>query len=734
MFEAAKIEVGLIDYWRVLAKRRWVVYTMVLVVVTTVTIGSLLKQKIYTGTVRLQIESNAPNVLPFQQVTASVPDERDDFYQTQYGLIQSRHVAREVITSLRLADAPEFRVSAWTRSSEGAPEDPSIGAERVDLFLKRLKVSTVSGSRLVDVSFRSADPVLAARVANRVAETYIAFNTEARYNTSERASTSLVHQIANLQDEIDEKEKTLQGYAKEHGIIPINEKQNIMLKNVGDLSDSLTHAQAVRIEKEARYAAMREADPEAIPEVVGNTVIEDLSAKSAEVARRRVQLSEKFRPDWPEMVRVRREEEETNRRLEEERGRIHEQVLSAAAGAYRAALNEEQLLARSLEDIKHQAQAMSLMEIEYNNLRRDVANRRETLEALVRRQSEASSSVGLNEVVSSNVRIVDPAEVPRRPTSPDVWLNIIMSFVVSLLMGGFLAMLVEQVDNSVKTVEEMQEAAGVPSIGQIPILRPGGSRMFLVGPVVSDPAQEARMDLISHEESKEKISEAFRDMRTALLVSRAGGAPRTILVTSGHPGEGKTAIALNLALTLVQIGRRVLIVDGDLRRPRLHKVLGVSNKEGLSNDMSDTGPVRLRLGPTRFAGLDFFPSGPLPPNPADLLDSERLAEILREIERSGYDHVVWDSPPVLAVADAAIMAGRMDVVVVVVRAGHTPRPALAQAVRRLQAVKALILGTVLNQVDERYQSYRGGYDYRWRYGEESDSSDAAEPAARRMQL
>jgi capsular exopolysaccharide synthesis family protein len=724
MKEAQERDSHLLDYWNVLQKRRWVIYTSLTVLTITVTLGSLLMRPIYTATTRLQIEPAAPNILPFQDVMATAPDQRNDFYQTQYGLIQSRRVAREVIVSLGLDKHPDFKVKA------SLAEDLQEG-KRIDVFLEDLKVAPVRNSRLVDVSFSSHDRALAAKAANRVADTYIAFNTKAEYNTSERATTSLTHQIANLQDEIDAKEKELQAYAKDKGIFVLNEKQNIILKNLNDMSDTFARAQADRIDKEARFAALRQASPVDLPEVMDSKLIQDLTAKSAELTRRHAELTKKYKSDWPEMTRLRSQSEETDARLQAERQSIYDQVLGAAESAYQAARNKETYLARAIEDLKHQSQEFGLKEIQYNNLKAQVANKRGTLEALVRRQSETNSSAGLNDVVSGNVRIVDPAEAPARPSSPKILLNIFLSIVTGLGLGVGLAFFFEYLDKSVKTPEEMHEATGLPTIGLVPSLQTEGGRLRIIRANGREPVPVAHVELISRDDPKSKIAEAFREIRTALLVSQPGGAPRTILVASTQPGEGKTAVSLNLAITLAQMGKRVLLVDGDLRRPRLHKLLGVDNVRGLSNYLSGTGTIWPEPCGTGVPGLDVIPSGPIPPNPADLLDTERFGQLQSELEAHGYDHIIYDSPPILAVADPAIMAGRIEAVLVVVHAGVTGKDALGHAARKLAQVKAKVLGCVLNQVDLSQQGYYGYGYYRRYYGEESEKTPTPRPEDRR---
>ncbi|HKN47520.1 MAG TPA: polysaccharide biosynthesis tyrosine autokinase [Candidatus Polarisedimenticolia bacterium] len=734
MAERQEKEIHLLDYWHVVLKRRWVVYTSLAVVVSVTTLGSLLQRPIYTATTRLQIEQNTPKILPFQDVMASVPDYRNDFYQTQYGLIQSRRVAREAIDSLHLADLEEFRIGLTPPAATGTAPEEQAEARRIDRFLKKLTVTPVRNSRLVDIAFSSHDRVLAAKVANRVADTYIAFNSQAQYNTTERATTSLTHQIANLQDEIDVKEKKLQAYARDNQIVALSDKQNIALKKLNDLSDSYTRAQAERIAKEARYAALRDASPVDLPEVLDSRLIQDLATKYAELTRQQAELSQKFKADWPEMVRLRRQIEETEDRLETERKGIYEQVLGAAESAYRSAKNQEQYLKSALDEQKRLSQEANLKEIDYNNLKAEITNQRSTLEALVKRQSETSSSAGLNDLVASNVRIVDIAEVPNRPSSPKIGLNILLSLVTGLGLGIGLAFFFEYLDKSVKTPEEILQAGGIPAIGMVPALRADGIGLRVIRAEGADGARRRGpvVELISHEDGKSKISEAFREVRTALLVSQPGGPPKTILITSALPGEGKTAVAINLAITLAQIGRRVLLVDADLRRPRIHKIFQIPNVQGLSTCLSASGVAWPEPFKSPIPRLDLIPSGPMPPNPADLLDSDRFGQVQHEVQERGYDHIIFDSPPVLPVADPVIMAARVDAVALVVLAGVTSRDALAHVVRRLQQVKARTVGAILNRADLAAQPYYYGYSYkRYYYGDEekpqAPSADSPEP-------
>ncbi|MEE8112510.1 MAG: polysaccharide biosynthesis tyrosine autokinase, partial [Acidobacteriota bacterium] len=578
-----------------------------------------------------------------------------------------------------------------------------------------LKVVAVRNSRLVDISFSAASRDLSFQIANRVAEAYIAFNSEAEYNTTERATTSLAYQIANLQEGIDRKEQDLQKYAQENGIIALSEKQNITLKNLNEQNDGYVRSRAERIEREALYAALLESTPQDLQEVRKSQIIQELEAKLTDLQRREAQLSEKFKKEWPDMVRLQREIGETQEQLVSRRQGIYQQVLGEAESAFRAARKEEEYLKIDLEDQTKEFQKFSLKEIQYNNLKAEVGNRRKTLEALVIRQSETASSVGLKDLAVSNVRIVDPAEVPSKPSSPNIPMNILLSLVCGLVLGVGLAFFFEYLDKTVKSPEEVHQSTGVPCIGLVPSFRGNGARLRVVKGIEAENGKSP-VELISHENPQSNISEAFREIRTALLLSRPGGPPRTILIGSGHPGEGKTMVALNLAITLSQIGRRVLLVDTDLRKPQLHKILQISNQRGLSNCLGGLGDIDIQPHRTRIPGLELVPSGPIPPNPADLLDSERLLQVQKQFGKGGYDHIIYDSPPILAVADPAILGGHVEGVVLVAHAGVTGREALHHAAKKLRQVNAPLLGAILNRVDLSMQAYYG-YSYKGYYSE-----------------
>ncbi len=722
-------QVHLLDYWQVLIKRRWVIYSCLLLVTGLVTLGSFLVRPLYTATVQLQIEKYQPNVLPFQDVVASYTDFRDDFYETQSRLIQSRSVARAVVRELNLGSHPDFEIPASkTAELNLSPEEVELRLS--DRVRAATQVELIRNSRLVNVSFRSSDAAMSARVANQLAEAYIRFNAQTAYNATEMATESMSRQIESLRQETSDKERQLQQYAREQQIVTLDGKQDVTSQTLNDLNVAYTRAQTVRIEKEARYAALRETSAEALPDLMNNELLQTLATKLAELEREHASMSKHFKPEWPALARLRIEMDKVKSQLESDRANLHRRLLGDARGQYTAALKEEQSLGEALARQKQEVQEANVRSIEYNNLKSEIENRRKTLEAMVKRQSETGATAGMRDDPLTNVRIVDRAEVPRFPSSPRKLFNLLLSLAAGLGLGIALAFFFDYMDDSIHGTEDLARVSGLPCIGLIPVQSVGGRRLRVVrGKGGNGDDCRVEVDLASLRDTRSHLAEAFREVRTGLLVSSPGRPPKNLLITSSQPREGKTAAALNLAVTLTQLSRKVLLVDADLRRPRLHKALGLPADAGLSTHLSGGRDLKGLIVAAGAPGLFLLPSGPIPPNPAELLDSAEFIELVRRLtEDTAFDHVIFDSPPLLSVTDAAIMSGRMDGVIMVVQAGSTPRDNVRRAAEKLRLVKARVLGVMLNQVDStgggRYASSYYAY-----YGTDAESGEAAEAGA-----
>ena len=718
-------QIHLLDYWQVLVKRRYIIYSALTLVTGLVTLGSFLARPMYTATAQLQIEKRSPNVLPFEEIMSTYSDFRDDFYETQSRLIQSRSVARAVVRKLDLTNHELFKRVPSSGAGPLTPEQ--IETAIADRLRRVLKVELIRNSRLANLTYVSPDPQLSAKIANAIAEAYMEFNSQNDYNTTERAAESISRQVETLRAEISAMERQLQKYAREQEIIPLDDTQNVTTQKLNDLNIAFTKAQTARIEKEAKYAALKETPPDSIPEVMSSDLIQTLAGKRAELEREHAQMSRRFKADWPAMARIKSEMEKTDARLQTEKDDLYRRLMGAARELYMAALKEEESLGRALDAQKNEAQEAGLRGIEYNNLKSTIENRRRTLEALVQRQSEADSTAGMTGTPFSNIRIVDRAEAPRTPSSPRKMLNFLLSLVAGLGLGIGLAFFFDYMDDSVNTAEDLGKAAGLACLGVIPAHDLQARRLRVVrarGPMEDDSRPE--IDLAVLRDARSQVAEAFREVRTALLVSSPGRAPKSLLVTSSQPREGKTSTALNLAVTLSQLNRRVLLVDADLRRPRLHKALGLGNGSGLSNVLSGGEELAGVVIPAGPPNLYLLPSGPPPPNPAELLDSPEFVRLTERLAaEDAYEHVIYDSPPVLSVADAAIIAGRMDGVIMVVQSASTSRDLVARAAEKLRVVKARVVGALLNRVDV---TSPGGYyrSYQAYYG--TEDGRGAEPA------
>ncbi len=727
-------QVHLMEYWQVLTRRRWIIYSAVLMVTGLVTLGSFLSRPMYTATAQLQVEKFSPNVLPFQDVLTSYSDWRDDFHETQLRLIQSRTVARIAARNETLWKEAQFEVPP-------GPDDQPLDEMERELLVAQMvqggmNASLIRNSRLINISYESSDAEMAARVANAIADAYIEFNMQTAYNTSEQATQSMSRLVEKLRDEIDEKERALQEYAREREIIPLDERQDVHTQKLNDLNVAYTKAQTARIEKEAKYAALKETPADQVPELMVNSLLQSLSAKHAELERQYAQDSKRFKADWPAMARLKSEMEMTASRLAAEKTDLYQRLLGASREAYVAAFKEEQSLGEALEAQKRAAQEAGLRAIEYKNIKLEVENRRKTLDELLKRQTETDTKAGMGDLPLSNIRVVDRAEVPTFPTSPRTGLNFLLSLAAGLGLGLALAFFFDHMDDSVKSVDDLTRAAGLACLGMVPVHSRQGRRLRVVRARTSLEDTRPEIDMATLHDAHSHTAEAFRELRTTLLVSSPGKAPRSLLVTSAQPREGKTATAVNLAITLSQLNRRVLLVDTDLRRPRLHKALGMPNGSGLSNYLAGSGALPDLIVPAGPANLFLLPSGPTPPNSAELLDSKEFAELVSRLvngdARGSFDHVVYDSPPILSVADAAIIASRMDGVVVVVQAGLTTRDAVGRAAERLRVVQARVLGALLNKVDMTSPGSYYRY-YRSYYSDEGQDAGTSRRAERRVE-
>ncbi len=757
-----KHEHDLLAYWRVLQKRRWTVVTIFGVFLTLVVFWTVRQTPIYRATVMLEIEQANQGIANLQELFTTGTDFYFETYlETQYNILQSTTLARRVIEKLRLDRLPEFnppprwgsrrkdqaQAAPQTFAVAGAGED--IDAETYQETLKnfflRLNILPVKRSRLVEVTFESYDPQLAARVANTMAASYIDQNLEARWAASQKATEWLSQQLLGLKSKLEKTEGEMQAYARTHGLLFLESEQggseNIVNQRLRHLQDELTAAQANRYQKEALYQLVQSGNYEALPGITDNKLMQDLTVTLAQLKQERALLSTTFTPDYYKVKQLQNQMDEIERVLTEERQRLGRSIVND----YQAALKREKLLRQAFEDQQHQAQQIAEVSVQYNILKREVDTNKQLYDGLLQRLKETGVSAGAK---ASNIRVVDSAEVPRRPARPRVFLNLAIGVLLGASLGVGAAFVQEYLDNTLKTSEDVERFLNAPALALIPSvesLNNRGGRIYgyglygrsklLTGGGQTAPQARAPLAPVGSGKSWYRIdregqqfsalSEAFRSLRTSVLLSTAERPPRSLLISSSQPGEGKTTVSVNLAISLAQLGQRVLLIDGDMRRPCIHKAFDAKDTAGLVSYLTGQQEWRRTAHPTDVPGLDLLVCGPVPPNPAELLSSDRMRTLLQEAMEE-YNFVVVDSPPLLSVADSRVLAALVEGVILVVKGGDTPREVAQRAEGYALDVGANLIGVVLNNLDVRagnyyyYRYYR--YDY-YGYGYRQDPKE-----------
>jgi len=710
-------DVHLLDYVRVLYKRRWTAATVFLIVLLAAAVYAFTATPVYEARTRLLIESDDPHIVSFKEVIDKGPAE-SDYYQTQYKILQSRTLARDTLEALHLWNNPLFgeppaswwtQLGSWaarlvpfgrsTGRTAAAPADEAEAQSRaIDRFLEQLTIAPVRNSRLVDVQFRLQDPVVAADVANGVAKAYIERDLAYKFTASKDANDWLGDRLAEQRAQVEKAELALQHYREQNAAISLEDRQNIVVQKLADLNAAVTKAKTERLQKEGIYRQLEGAGTDVatldtFPAILGNTFIQTQKTELAALQRQQAQLSERLGDRHPDMVKIRSAIQKTEAELRTEVAKVVQGVRTE----FEAALVQEQNLTAALDQQKRESLAMNRKGIEYSVLEREVESSRQIYQSLMQRAKETSVT---GELKSSNVRVVDRAEIPRQPVSPRGLLSLVLALVGGSFLACGLVFFFEYLDNRIKTPEEVEARLGLPAIGLIPAL---GKNWRNVEPLLSNGVPP-------------DFAEAFKALRTNVLFSAADKGCRVVVVTSSGPGEGKTIVASNLAIGVAYAGQRVLLVDGDLRRPRVHQVFGVEQEPGLSNALVGDAKASDAVRRTDVAGLCVLTAGRVPPNAAELLGSRRFKELLASI-RGQFDWVVIDSPPVMAVTDPNILASLSDSVVFVIGAEMTGYQIARRAVEQLERARAVFAGGVLNRVQIQRHSYYYSHHYRREYAD-----------------
>jgi capsular exopolysaccharide synthesis family protein len=593
-----------------------------------------------------------------------------------------------------------------------------------------LNISPVRQTRLVEISFKSPDPALASQIVNTLAEEFIDFSMEKRFVSTQQASKFLEEQTEELRKNLAAKERELQEYSKGKDLFYLSDEESAVVNTFSDLNKAYTQAQIDRIQFRTAFEELESLKVDSLPQFIDNQLIEDLKTEYTQITNEYEEKIKIFRPSYPDMLQLKAKLDSMRTQLESEIAR----AVDAAGASYRTARNRELSLKQLLDQQKASVSQMNSDAIMYNSLMIEVENIRNLLNSLVERQKETLVSARLGSLETNNMSIIDRAEPPRRPVSPKKKLNLILAFIVGLAGGIGLCFVLEYLDNTVKGPEDVEQLVQLPSLGMIPFLSADGLKKIkkhghfhryrysseLDGSLEQEELSKLKdIELINHLFPRFSISEDYRTVRTAILLSYPEKPPKTIVVTSALPQEGKTTTLVNLAVAFSQLGEQVLIVDSDMRKPRMHRIFEVESSGGLSGYLTGRIPFKECVFKTQIDNISVIPSGPIPPNPSELIDSQRMKLMIEGIKKA-FDVILLDTPPLLAVVDPVILAAMADATVFVLQSGKTTDKALISGAEELRRAKAKIIGVVLNGVRlDKESGYYSKY-YRSSYRSEED--------------
>jgi capsular exopolysaccharide synthesis family protein len=716
------------------------ILSLVLVITSLVAIQSFRSPSIYEGETTVRIEQKPVNVLQTKDLVINGPSD-PNFWGTQFKLLENPSLARQVVLTLDLQNNPTFlggqaqpgifaslrRIFSKPKPKELPAISPGlaiVGESEVsgtsltpeelarlepyeDAIIENELVEPIPATNLIKIKYTHPDPELAQKVANTIAEVFQNNDLQRATLGSNKVEDVLAKEIAKLQTQIKYDQERQFNYAKSHNLpLNANESQNLEAKKLATLSGQLLDAENDRKNLQSQYeAAKKESDPFSVPDVQSSNRIEKLRERISELEEKQNALKVVYTDEWPEVQKI----EAQLKVLRGELAKAPTEVLTSMQRKYEAALSKENMLRRAYEQQKGTTTQQTRDEIDLIAITQGLETNKQLLNTLLQRQREMQ----VNGDRASQVSIATYSRLPKVPIGPPRLRNILIAFVLSLAAGIGLAFLLDFLDDTVKSIEDVDRYVQLPALALIPSGKDRG-RLIGVGPAPPTPAPGSTTALAMVSDPRSPIAESYRHLRTSLLLSSAGQPPKKIVVTSSQPSEGKTTTAVNTALMLAQTGAEVLIVDCDLRRPRLHTHFDAPNSKGLTSSLAGETDIDSLLQTYQpQPNLKFLTSGPIPPNPAELLGSEEMRKLLVVLSQR-FAHIVVDTPPVISFTDAAILSTMVDGVVLVVHGGKSSRAVVRRAKQQLLDVGAHIFGVVLNNVrldtpDYYYAGYYSSY-------------------------
>ena len=755
--------VHLRDHWRAVRKRLWLVAGLAVLVTALATVMMLRRHNVYEATSRVQVDLETANPLLSSAKNSSivVSNQVNDpaYFNTQLQILAGPGLLRRAVKSLDLEHNPTFiakmnRRPLWKNLERvvglgGAPPATIAGqsqeiplaigdadeADRlapfVDTLQRDLKIEPVKETRLqtketrlIEISYTSGDPKLASRIVNTIADAFAAANLEKKTQTGAASGQFLTQRIAELQSQIRDGEQKLITYGKSNQILSLDPTQNTVVDRLVGLNKQLLEAENDRKLAEASYRAAQAPGAASALAQENAKNLDDAEQKLTELQQKRALLLVDATEEWPEVKEVEQQIVTLETKMAEMKNRAVTVVVTNLKTRYEQALSQENSLRASFNQQRGETLTQNEAAVNYHIIQQEIETNKSLLDGLLQRSKENDVSLA---GMPNNINVVDHAITPREPVGPQRLLGVALALVMSITCGILLAVFLEYLDNTVRSAADVERMLHLPALAVIPSAG-GLSRRRLFGARTKANADGAlvRPGVILNGQSRSPIAEAYKQLRTSILLSSAGRAPKTLLVTSGKPGEGKTTTVINTAISLADTGGRVLVIDADLRRPMVHTVLQVVNTAGLSTALSrnmNEQDILSLIDQPPGTNLQVMTSGPIPPNPAELLGSNQMKQLLKLLEPH-FDHIVLDSPPVTNVTDAVLLAALVDGVVLVVHGGHSTRELARRARQLLRSVNARIFGVVLNNVKARDDDYYYSGYYSKPYGETGARSQA----------
>ncbi len=747
-------ETNLREYLFIILKRKWLILSLVLVITSLVTIQAYREPSTYQGSTTMRIEAKGGNILQTGQ--ALVINQTDpNFWGTQLKLLQSPILARQVILTLNLQNNPDFmggqanssvfsslkrifsREKNANKSAQGATTEPSpVGETEMsdrqltpeqleklepyeDAIVANETVVPVEKTNLVVINYTHTDPAMAQRVANALADVFVQNNIERQEAGTSKAGIALAKAVAEYQQKVKDERDARFNFAKANNLPLTPGGINLEAKREEGYSNQLLEAENARRTLKAAYdAAKASADPLENPEVQKDEHVRKLRDELSDLSEKRNALLQRYTKEWPEVRAI----DAQIKSKEEDLRQAPVQILGAMKKRYEAAEAQYRDLVRQYSSAHGKTTTQTKAEIDLAAMTQQLTTDEQYLNTLLQKQRELNALSGDS---GTNVSIASYSRLPHEPIGPARMRAIVVAFLLSLMAGIGLAFLLDFLDDSVKSIDDIDRYIHLPALALIPAARNERGRLAAqTEPAVPNPS--TALALVT--DARSPIAEAYRHLRTSLLLSSAGNPPKTILITSSQPSEGKTTTAINTAFMLAQTGAAVLIIDCDLRRPRLHANFNLSNARGLTNYLSGESPIdEVLQSYEKVPNLKILTSGPIPPNPAELLGSEEMRKLLQSLSER-FTHIIVDSPPAISFTDAAILSTFVDGVILVVHGGRSSRAVVRRARQQLLDVGAHIFGVVLNNVKTEAHNYYYGASYYSAYYQSEDYSEADEGA------